>query len=479
MKKIVALLCALLLSVSCFSACDGCAPNPPEGEVEGVVDPSAPKETLPDYLEQDEKEFNIGMWVGIPEQRSILDEYDRVTGTEAWTQEAFEEQYRWIAEAGFTIASSPTGISSPAHILRSLDAAEKAGIKRLVWDERVKTVLLNTMISDKEAIQQARRIMAEYSDHPAFCGNMITDEPQMREYDALGVGARRYKEAFPDKMYYLNLFPVVATSEQLGTDSYDTYLSAYVEKVSSDYLCYDHYPLLPAQGGGSRFVDDFLYNMELAQKHMEESKGEVWTFLQSMGYSIKKDPDCVEDFRAQVAASLAYGLKGIQWFCYYSPGYGGNEGFTPAIITLDGKKTAKYDMVKEVNNEILAFDDVYLNFEWQRAMTFVGSENASGKNAAFNYLTTVNEHERIADMKNTQDLVAGVFQDADGRDGFLFANYDAPTSSAVNALRVAFDNCTQAVCYINGEKREVAVNNGVVNLELNAGDYAFIIPLNL
>ena len=113
------------------------------------------------------------------------------------------------------------------------------------------------------------------------------------------------------------------------------------------------------------------------------------------------------------------------------------------------------------------------------AMNFVGSENASGKNAAFNYLTTVNEHERIADMKNTQDLVAGVFQDADGRDGFLFANYDAPTSSAVNALRVAFDNCTQAVCYINGEKREVAVNNGVVNLELNAGDYAFIIPLNL
>ena len=115
MKKIVALLCALLLSVSCFSACDGCAPNPPEGGVEGVVDPSAPKETLPDYLEQDEKEFNIGMWVGIPEQRSILDEYDRVTGTEAWTQEAFEEQYRWIAEAGFTIASSPTGISSRAH----------------------------------------------------------------------------------------------------------------------------------------------------------------------------------------------------------------------------------------------------------------------------------------------------------------------------------------------------------------------------
>ena len=27
MKKIVALLCALLLSVSCFSACDGCAPG--------------------------------------------------------------------------------------------------------------------------------------------------------------------------------------------------------------------------------------------------------------------------------------------------------------------------------------------------------------------------------------------------------------------------------------------------------------------
>ena len=445
----------------------------------GTIDPTAPKETIPEYLDADEKLFNIGMWVGSPAQRSVLDEYDRVTGYETWTEEEYLEQYQWIADAGFTIAAPPLGTSSPDYILRMLDAAEKVGIQQIIWDENVNTILMNSSLSDDDAMAQVRRAMVSYSDHPAFFGNMITDEPQMREYEALALGEKRYKELFPDKMYYLNLFPVVATSDQLGTDSYDTYLQTYVDMVTSDYLCYDHYPLLPDTGGGSRLVDDFLYNMELAQKHMAESKGEVWTFLQSMGYSIKKDPNCEEDFRAQVGAALAYGLRGIQWFCYYSPNYGGAENFTPAIITLDGKKTEKYEMLRTVNQEILAFDDVYLNFEWQRVMTQIGKENTKGENAAFNYLTVTNEHERIAGLECDYDTVIGVFQDASARDGFLFANYDAPTSENQNKVSVAFHNCTQVIAYQNGKRITLSVEDGRVEFTMEAGDWAFLIPLNV
>lgn len=480
MKKLLFFLVAVLFTMACFTGCKNTGePTGDGGLPNGVIDSSAPKETLPDYLEKDEKVFNLGMWVGIPQQKTILDEYDRVVGYEDWTDEEFLEQYKWIAEAGFTIAAPPQGTATPDHILRMLDVAEQVGIKQLVWDEKVNTILLNTALSDDDAMAQARRAMVNYSDHPAFYGNMITDEPQMKEYEALAVGEKRYKAIFPDKMYYLNLFPVVATPTQLGTDSYDTYLSTYVNEVTSDYLCYDHYPLLPDSNGGSRLVEDFLWNMELAQKHMAESNGEVWTFLQSMGYSIKKDPNCEEDFRVQVGAALAYGLRGIQWFCYYSPGYGGAEGFTPAIITLDGKKTEKYDMVKKINNEVLKFDDIYLNFDWQRVMTFIGTENTKGENPAFNYLTVTNEHDRVAGLSCTYDTVVGVFEDAEKREGFLFANYDAPTSNNVNEVNVSFNNCTQALCYINGEQKTVEVENGKTKISLQAGDWAFLIPLNI
>lgn len=480
MKKILYFLLVILMSVTCFFGCAKSSNGDENsGLAEGTIDPSAEKESMPDYLESDEKVFNIGMWVGVPQQCPILDEYDRVTGYRTWTDEEFLEQYQWIADAGFTIAAPPQGTSSQEHILRMLDAAESVGIKQLIWDENVNTILLNTSLSDDDAMAQVRRAMVYYSDHPALYGNMITDEPQMQEYDALGVGEKRYKALFPDKMYYLNLFPVVATTDQLGGNSYDEYLTAYIEKVTDEYLCYDHYPLLPGTNGGSRLVEDFLWNMELAQKYMQKSKGEVWTFLQSMGYSNKKDPNCEEDFRSQAAAALAYGIRGIQWFCYCSPGYGGIESFTPAIIALDSTKTQKYDMVKKVNNEILAFDDIYLNFEWKRVMTFIGSNNSKKENNAFNYLTVTNTHERIAGISCGYDMVAGVFKDEDNRDGFLFANYDTPTSENINEVQVSFNNCTQVLCYINGKETALDVKNGIVEMSLNAGDWAFVIPLNI
>lgn len=94
---------------------------------------------------------------------------------------------------------------------------------------------------------------------------MITDEPNTGEFAALKVAAERYKKLLPDKMFYLNLFPVGATTAQLGCGTYKEYLSEY-EKLGLDYVCYDYYPLVRGTGTSTKLTDSFLYNMQLCRE---------------------------------------------------------------------------------------------------------------------------------------------------------------------------------------------------------------------
>ena len=446
-------------------------------ETSGNTDSAMEKETIPDYLEQKgDKKFEIGMWSGIPENKFYTDEFGRVTKTEAFSDAEIDEQYKMIAEAGFTMATTPIGVFSKEHIVKLCEAAEKYGVKQLVWDTELNNILVNSSLTDEEAVVMLKRAAVDYSEYDSFYGNMITDEPNASEFDKLAAAAKRYKAAFPDKMFYLNLFPIYATSLQTGCEEYTEYLKKY-ESIGLDYVCYDNYPLKKGSGNSTVLKDDFLYNMQLCN-NMSGSP-DVWSFLQAMGFGAMKEPDCEEDLRLQLNCALAYGQKAIQWFCYFSPSYGGTENFTPAIIALDGTPTAKYDYVKAVNNEIAAWGDVYMRFSWKKAMTFIGSENQKGSNSAFNYYETDNSHPRIKKFASSADAIVGVFGDTDGRDGFMIVNYDLPSSENVNKIEVLFANCTKAVVIKNGSKNVIDVNGGKTAFELKASESVFVIPLNI
>jgi hypothetical protein len=110
-------------------------------------------------------------------------------------------------------------------------------------------------------------------------------------------------------------------------------------------------------------------------------------------------------------------------------------------------------------------------------MTYIGSDNLIGENSSFNYLETDNVHDRIHSVKAKKDTFAGVFKDGEGRDGFMFVNYDTPTSKEINTVEIQFRNCTQVIVYVNGTRKEVEVKNGKISIDLKASDAAFIIPL--
>ena len=171
----------------------------------------------------------------------------------------------------------------------------------------------------------------------------------------------------------------------------------------------------------------------------------------------------------------------ISWFCYWSPvRFDGLTHFTEAMIELDGTKTAVYDYVRTVNEEIRSFDDIYLNFEWEGVMTKIGRENKMMENDNFAYIenTVLKSHERISELSCEQDTLVGVFKDGDGRDGFMIVNFTDPGENRGSEVSVTFNDAEFAVVVQNGQMQTATLDDGRLELALDVGDGAFVIPLN-
>lgn len=470
MKKCLLLALSFLMVLSVF-ACNG-----------------SPKWTEEEPTYTTDREFTIGMWVGVP---NSINEYDPETGEvvagsqKRISDEDFLKYYRDIAESGINLAYPGYGESSQDYNTRALNAAKEVGIKQLISDPTVTALLMNDMLSEEQIIAQVREAAAYYIDHEAFAGLMIRDEPAFNEIGNYQAAKEIFDKVFPGKYFYINLLPVIASVSAIG-DNYTNYIKEYDTKIGTDFVSYDHYPLMN-NGKTDYVINNFLYNMDLVKRAAPER--EMWTFLQSIGFNSNRGLRGVEDATFQMYSFLAFGGLGIQWFCYWSPpAFDGATHFQEGMIARDGARTATYDYVKTANLELRNFENIYLNFDWKGVMTHIGSKNTTGgENESFGFLkkTALKSHERISKISTEQDTLIGVFKDGENRDGFMVVNYTAPEQKLTNKVELTFADCARAIVVKNGVKelvtaREVTEDGekrGLISFEMQPGEGYFVIPL--
>lgn len=498
MKKLASIFLAALTAISSFCVLSAC--NTQELD----------EARLPDYLvERDEtKEFKIGSWVGVPNYVVSLDsEKDVVLGSaREMTDEEFIGQYRVFKESGIGIMYpgewkcsvsdggpySGNYTTDSRFIKRMLAAAKETGVKQLIRDYTLNGILKNAKLSDEEAVAAAKEAVSYYIDEPALFGHLIEDEPVLNEMEESRLALKRYKMAFPELEGLVNLCPIIGEAKYFTDENWDeTQCTAYEYYVDSfmkdndftDYVSYDHYPLFGNNETKRTSLEPtFLYAMDIVGRRAKKSGKEMWTYLQSIGYgAVNRIPVSVGDISFQAYSFMAYGGKMISWFCYWSPvRFDGLTYFTEAMIELDGTKTAVYDYVATVNREILSFDDIYLNFDWQGVMTRIGRENKMGENDNFAYIedTVLKSHDRISRISCEQDTLIGVFKDEEERDGFMVVNFTDPGKGLKNEVALTFNDAKFAFVVQNGHSETVRLENGALKLALDVGDGAFVIPLD-
>jgi len=130
--------------------------------------------------------------------------------------------------------------------------------------------------------------------------------------------------------------------------TYTDYLEGWIKAADPVYLLFDFYPFLIE---GDRW--NYFLNLELARDVVKRKQIPVGGYLQSVGIKDALRRPKENELRYNVYTMLAYGVKKLNWFTWWTPEpNSGGEIFTDAIITADGKKTDLYIPVKILGEEI-------------------------------------------------------------------------------------------------------------------------------
>ena len=314
-----------------------------------------------------------------------------------------EERYREIAEANFTAVLGGFGANTPEQVERQLDLCQKHGLKALVSLPGYRA----------GAVQGAGAIDAvkeadQFPDHPACWGYMTKDEPHSSLFPNLKFMVDHLHETRPGKLTYINLFPNIASAQQLGAENYDQHVARFVNEVQPDVLCMDHYPFMES-ARDSR--EGYCQNLAVMQKYALERRIPFWNFFNTMPFGSHEDPT-ESQLRWQIFTSLAYGAKGVLYFCYWTPG-GGEFPKGGAIIRRDGTKTRHYAQAKRINAALKNLGPALME------LTCQGTYRVKPEDDPTRIL-----HDTPIKAISKGDYLVGVFKHSDGRHAVLLSNYE-------------------------------------------------------
>ena len=216
--------------------------------------------------------------------------------------------------------------------------------------------------------------MSAYSDHPAFAGLYVVDEPWYPGFSK-GGSERLIDTCAP--LYnrlaemgivgYNNLLPTYA-EEDLSL--YPKYVEYFLEACDVPYIMYDYYVF-----DEGRSVEDYFYNMAVVRSYAEKYKIPFWTFIQAgsqwndaMNYFDSQSyyPN-EKQFDWNINTCLAYGAKGLGYFPMVQPLHFAYAKSTEwdfernGIFGAWGNKTRWYYYAQDINKHVAVIDEVLMN----------------------------------------------------------------------------------------------------------------------
>ena len=238
-------------------------------------------------------------------------------------------------------------------------------------------------------------------------GYQLSDEPPSSDFPALATWMESIASRAPGALRFINLLPNYGFPPP-SDGVYEAYVDAFISIVGPDILCFDHYPLFYPGSLNDSSVDTSLagYRRNLATIRAASLKANLtfWNFFASQPFNGR--PDVSESqLRWQIFTSLAYGAKGVLYFCYWSPSgasfvWGGGI-MTPQAGYGNGTADAVYGPgphyahAQAINSKLKSYGTTLLN----STSLFVTTVNGSGSDAVS--LTALFTESRITSLGGT------------------------------------------------------------------------------
>ena len=383
-------------------------------------------------------------------------------------------QYKLMKESGIRTAyaiyeRSAVDIDGKNANERALACAEKAGMSFYVWDTKIRDLML-------EDDETANEYLKKYTKYKSFKGALMKDEPNKEDLPWCKQILDVWDKYLPDKDCFMNLFPVhvlnedckLAKDESFEKDYFDVFMEMNIKRVS-----YDLYPLLYDDDGNPTIQKDFLYNLELCAEAAKKKDVPLWMFIQSMSYSRwHRRPDEAA-LRWQIMSGFAYGVKGIQHFCYWPPTEDKLLTVRDAFLTPQGEPTDIYFNAQKIHKEIETFEKEFVNYDYVGVMPIGGT--GAKENALYKTLKNpLQSHALVQSVSATQDTLLGVLKNESGKNAFFLTNFADPCLHLISEVKLCLNGVEKIKVSQKGKTSRIKAKDGVFTFVLDAGDGAFI-----
>ena len=345
-------------------------------------------------------------------------------------------------------------------------------------------------------------------EHECVWGNDLIDEPYAGAFDRIGKSVENYYDKLGGNYIpYVNLFPIYAKSEQLGTkstvteeqlqdpdfawyheiesviDRYKQHVSEYVNNIDTDFISTDIYPF--------GFADEkyntnplWLRNLDILAEACRETDRDLWVITQAFGDYPETNGwrrTDTADIRMQAYVTLSFGAKAIVHACYD----GGFVDKDTNMIDTNGNKTDVYTAVQTVNNELKAFADIYGQYENHGA--YIAGDNTksaffmSSGNMAVQYLYNY-ELQNFAPVDRqykptvfgTDPVLVGCFSGDDGSSAYTIVNMTERNENKSSKSTIVFDEEKEITVYRKGVANTVKARSITLQLETFEGVFVTV-----
>ncbi len=313
-------------------------------------------------------DFPITFWHAVYAEH-LLDENGRIK------RSRLEE----MKEAGFNLVLAAYNSKLNCEFL---ELAHELELEVTVIDERILNAL--TEQNDDRRRELLFSATEDYKSYPALHSYYLNDEPNSALFDSLRRVRDILLEYDPEHEVYINLFPNYASTEQLGNATYHKYVDEYLTQVKPEILSYDHYHFLRLDDDDNiapigNFINDrermiyedackkvsrngFFDNIEIIRELSLKHNIPFMIIVLLVAHGPYRYLHEGE-IRWEAFQSLAYGAKRLSYFTYSTPIIEGDAFwfYREAMLDEHGNRTEHYDMVAEINPEILNIGNIVLD----------------------------------------------------------------------------------------------------------------------
>ena len=334
------------------------------------------------------------------------------------------QRYEELRNAGFT-ATFPH-LNTLAEVDRALAVCKQTNVKLLVkcdelWNKTAETV--NYL-----------------KKNPYVLAYFLRDEPVCKDFANYGAKVKEIQTLDPERSCYINLLPDCGATA-LGAP-YPEYVERGIKELGIKIVSFDIYPIRY-----DGILNTWYYQLETVSAAARKANLPFWAFALLTTHGNYPTPT-LASLRLQLYSDLAYGAQCLQYFTYWNP-IDVTYDYRFAPISVNGKRTFIYDLVKQMNHEIQQVAGVFLGAKVE-SVRHLGDRMPIG----IMRLTTLPKGFNVIDTHGTHALVSQL--NNDGRHYVVIQNCELENSMmltlsmAPNMKRVLKDGTiTNAALYDN------------------------------